>query len=100
MPRAELISGGGQLGDVVHDELWGPFVDDGLELRGAWLQLKVGEDLGEKEPALLVAAEPLEPGKAWRPLISETLRRAHAEGLESAAASSLVVGLPVAKATT
>ena len=54
----------GQLGDFVHDELRGPSVDDGRELRGAGLQFEVGEDLGEKEPALLVAAELLEPGKA------------------------------------
>ena len=76
------------------DEIRAPRVKDGVELSGAGLQLEVGEDLSEKEQALLVTDEKLEAGKARRPLIPETLRRSDGEGLETGASGALLVGLP------
>ena len=75
------------------DEIRAPRVNDGVELSGAGLQLEVGEDLSEKEQALLVTDEKLEAGEARRPLIPETLRRSDGEGLKRGASSALLVGL-------
>ena len=54
----------GELGDLVHEDRRLPCVDDALEVLGSRHQLEVGEDLGQEEPALLVADEPCRnPGK-------------------------------------
>ena len=83
----------GQLGDFVDEHVWRPCVDDALELLGSRHQLEVGEDLGQEEPALLVADEPFEPGVARCPLGPEVLAPPGAEGLEPGGACSVDEGI-------
>ncbi len=75
------------------EHVWRPCVDDALELLGSRHQLEVGEDLGQEEPALLVADEPFEPGEARRPLGPELLAPPGTEGLEPRGACSVDEGI-------
>ena len=81
-----------QLGHLVYYEVGFPLVEDVAEVNGAGDQFEVGEDLGEKEPPLLVADQSVPSGEAGPPLLPEVLARSGRECLEAVVAGPAVGG--------